>query len=75
MEITTFQDSVPTPICVELTVYLKGEFLGLAVVAVLLQFAYGEFFQRKSSLHTKQKESSNYTPKPFSASSTFSVLS
>lgn len=59
--VTTFQGSVPTPTCalsseVELTVYLKGEFLGLAVVAVLLQIADGEFFQRESSLHTKKQK-------------------
>lgn len=38
----------------ELTIYLKGEFLGLAVVAVLLQVAYGELLQGKGSLQTKQ---------------------
>lgn len=59
--ITTFQGSVPTPTCVlstevEPTVYLKSEFLGLAVVAVLLQVADGEFFQRKSPLRTKQQK-------------------
>lgn len=41
---------------VKLTVYLKGEFLGLAVVAVLLQVTDGEFFQWKSPLHTKQQK-------------------
>lgn len=40
---------------VEPTVYLKGEFLGLTVVAVLLQVTDAEFFQRKSSLSTKQQ--------------------
>lgn len=40
----------------ELTVYLKGVFLRLAVVAVLLQVADGEFFQWKSSLYTKQQQ-------------------
>lgn len=39
---------------VQFTIYLEGEFLGLAVVAVLLQVADGEFFQRKSPLHRKQ---------------------
>lgn len=66
---TTVQGSVPRLPCffteVELTVYLKGEFLGLAVVAVLLQVADGEFFQRKSSLHIKQQKSFIRIPKAF----------
>lgn len=37
----------------ELTVYLEGEFLGLAVVAVLLQVAYGELLQGEGSLQTQ----------------------
>lgn len=39
----------------ELTINLKGKFLGLAVVTVLLQVAYGEFLEGKSSLPTKQQ--------------------
>lgn len=39
----------------QLTIYLKGEFLGLAVVAVLLQVAYGELLQGKGSLQTTQQ--------------------
>lgn len=44
--IMTFQGSVPTSTCVfstevELTVYLKSEFLGLTMVAVLLQVTDG----------------------------------
>lgn len=40
------------------TVYLKGEFLGLAVIAVLLQAADSELFQRKSPLHINSKTTS-----------------
>lgn len=38
----------------ELTVDLEGEFLGLAVVAVLLQVVYGELLQGEGSLQTQQ---------------------
>lgn len=47
----------PTRVSAERTIYLKGKFLGLAVVAVLLQVADCEFLQWKSSLYreTTQK--------------------
>lgn len=57
----TYQGSVPANTRalsseVELTVYLKGEFLGLAVIAVLLQVADVEFFQWESTLHINKQE-------------------
>lgn len=53
---------------------MKGEFLGLAVVAVLLQVAYGELLQGKGSLQTDKTTRLSVTRKAFVATFFHSLL-